>query len=128
MWKKIFNSVWSFAHYIFSLLSIMLNTWIAGVNQGEESSNIPLGLKPYQLCSFFLIRLRLLACTSSSLSFCVPAVLKSVGALSLIPKIQFLLASTRMCNTAREVGKVTVNLGLEAGGKMKAWMDEKKPF
>jgi len=59
----------------------MLNTWIAEVNQGEESSNIPLGLKAYQLCSFILIRLRLLACRSSSLSFCVPAVLKPDRAL-----------------------------------------------
>lgn len=103
--EKNCNSIWSFACCIFSLSGIILNTWIAGVNQGEGSSDIPLGLKPYQLCSFFLIRLRLLACTSSSLSFCMPAVLKPVRVLSVIPRIWFLLAFTRMCNITRWVGK-----------------------
>lgn len=90
MWiKNIFIVVaFGLLHVIFfPLLGIMLNTRIAEVIQGEESSNIPLGLKPYQLCSFFLIRLRLLACTSSSFSFCMPAVLKSVSAVSLVLKI-----------------------------------------
>lgn len=99
--EKNCKSIWSFACCIFSPSGIMLNTWTAGVNQGEESSNIPLGLKPYQLCSFFLIKLRLLACTSSPLSFCVPAVMKSVRVLSLIPRIWFLLAFTHMCNITR---------------------------
>lgn len=103
--EKNCNSICSFACCIFSPSRIMLNTWIAGVNQGEESSNIPLGLKPYQLCSFFLIRLRLLACTSSSLSFCVPAVLKLVRVLSLTPRIRFFLALTHMCKITRWVGK-----------------------
>lgn len=83
----------------------MLNTWIAGVNQGEESSNIPLGLKPHQLCSFFLIRLRLLAFTSSSLSFCLPAVLRPVRVLSWIPRMRFLPAFTHVCDIIRRIGK-----------------------
>lgn len=99
MWKrKKCNNIWSFAYCIFSPSGIMLNTWIAGVNQGEEIPHIPFGLKPYQLCSFFLIKLKHLACTSSLLSFCVPAVLKPIRVLSLIPRIQFLLAFTHMCN------------------------------
>lgn len=36
---------------------IMLNTWIAGVNQGEENSNIPLGLKPTSCAPFFSLGL-----------------------------------------------------------------------
>lgn len=103
--KEKSNSIWPFTCCLFSLSGIMLNTWIAGVSQGEESSNIPLGLKPYQLCSFFLIRLRLLAFTSSSPSFCLPAVLRPVRVLSWIPRMQFLLAFTHVCNLIRRVGK-----------------------
>lgn len=103
--EKKSNSIWCFTCSLFSLSGIMLNTWIAGVNQGEESSNIPLGLQPYQLCSFFLIRLRLLAFTSSSLSFCLPAVLRPARVLSRIPRMQFLLAFTPVGDLMRRVGK-----------------------
>lgn len=96
--RKTNKKVFRILHAVFFPPSeIMINTWIARVNQGEQSSYVPLGLKPYQLCSFFLIRLRLLACTSSSFSLSVPTVLKLARVLSLFPRIWSLLAFTHMC-------------------------------
>lgn len=98
------NSIWSFICCLFLLSGIMLNTWIAGVSQGEESSNIPLGLKPYQLCSFFLIKLRLLAFTSSSLRFCLPAVLRQWESCHEFPGCSSFLLLL-VCNLIRRAGK-----------------------